>query len=130
MRRAFAVDTEAFVQGVFKSDSNVRYVAIVNNDFRLLVSRQRPGIASLTSEETEHNFMSIMPPIIVDAVEKLQPFLGLMQVLAVRYEQVLLMFHRVGNMVVVISFQSEVTTPFITKANEEFEKLSKQHLAQ
>jgi hypothetical protein len=39
------------------------------------------------------------------------------------------MFHRVGDMVVVISFQPEVETPFVTKASDEFEKLSNQYLA-
>jgi hypothetical protein len=38
----------------------------------VLASKQRKGVDFYTSEEVERNFVSIIPPIIVDAVEELE----------------------------------------------------------
>jgi hypothetical protein len=67
------MDAEKFADEVFKIDVGIRYVEIVDAQYRVLVSMMRTGIGSLTSAKTERDFVSIMPPIIVDAVEKLEP---------------------------------------------------------
>jgi hypothetical protein len=69
-----------------------------------------------------------MPPIIVDAVEKLKPILGEMQGVSVRYEKALLNFYRAGDLVVVISFGPEVLTLFLTKITKEFEEMKTRYL--
>jgi hypothetical protein len=55
-----------------------------------------------------------MPPIIVDAVEKMQPLLGKLDNVTVRYEKVLLVFFRVRNLMIIFSFNPDVSTPFIS----------------
>jgi hypothetical protein len=92
------MNAEAFVQEMFKVDSALRYVGIVDSEYRVLVSRQREGPPSLTSDETTRNFISIVPQIIIDSVEKLSPFLGQVSGITAHYEKVLMMFCRVGDL--------------------------------
>ena len=106
----------------------IRYVAVVDNEYNLLASSQRPGTPSFTTEESDRNFMSIIPPIIVEAVEKLGPFLGVMEAFSVRYKKALLMFHRAGNLIVVLSFGLQVTIPFLSEVTKQFEKLKEEYL--
>ena len=122
------LDLDSFVSELLGIDASIRYVAVVNNEYHLLASKQKQGVPSFTTGETDRNFMSIMPPIIVDAVEKLRPFLGELQGVSVRYEKSLLIFHRAGNLIVVMGFGPEVLTPFLTKIGKEFEKLKKQYM--
>jgi len=122
------MNAEAFVQEMFKVDSNLRYVGVVDSEYRVLVSRQREGIPSLTSDETTRNFVSIVPQIIVESVEKLSPFLGQVGGITAHYEKVLMMFYRVDNLIVVLSFQTQVDTPFYNRITESFSKLSARYL--
>ena len=69
-----------------------------------------------------------MPPIIVDAVEKLQPLLGKLDTVTLRYEKILLVFFRMQGMVVIFSFNPEVSTPFISSLSSEMNTLGATHL--
>ena len=84
----------------------------------------RESVQSVTSEEQERNFIQLMPPIIVDAVEKLQPLLGKLDNVTVRYEKMLLVFFRVQNLTVVLSFNPNVSTPFMSSLSETMRTLS------
>lgn len=81
------MDTDRFIQEMFKAEAKMRYVAIVNTQYEILASKQREGVPSLTSEETSRNFVSIVPQIIIDAVEKLAPFLGSVGGITAHYEK-------------------------------------------
>ena len=88
------MDPERFTEEAFKKDSRIRYVGIIDNQFHIIVSKMRESVQSVTSEEQERNFIQLMPPIIVDSVEKLQPLLGKLDNVTVRYEKMLLVFFR------------------------------------
>jgi hypothetical protein len=60
---------------------------------------------------------------VVDAVEKMQPLLGKFDTVTVRYDKVLLVFFRMGNLVVTLSFDPNVTTPFISSLSESMRAL-------
>ena len=122
------MNVDAFVEEMLRINIAIRYVAVVDNEYNLLVSSQRPGTPSFTTEESDRNFMSIIPPIIVEAVDKLRPFLGAMEAFRVRYKKALLMFHRAGNLIVVLSFGPQVTTPFLSEVTKQFEKLKEEYL--
>lgn len=125
---AFQMDAEAFIHEMFKAESTIRYIAVVDTEYHILASKQREGVPSLTSEETERNFMSIIPQIIVDSVNKLTPFLGDVGGITAHYQNALLIFYRIENLIVIISFQPEQATPFYDKITEAFRKLSAKHL--
>jgi hypothetical protein len=122
------MDTEAFVREMLKTDPTIRYVAVVTNDYHILTSSQREGVPPLSPEETQRNFVSIVPHIIVESVDKLAAFLGKVEGITAHYEKALLVFYRYENMIVVISFQPEVATPFYNQITEAFKKHSAQYL--
>jgi len=81
------LDAKKLAEEVLKKDSRIRYVAIVDRQFNVLVSQMREGVASLTPADSDRNFVQLMPPIILDAVEKLAPLLGSVESVTVRYER-------------------------------------------
>jgi hypothetical protein len=122
------MNLEKFAEEVFRTDNSVRYVGIVDNEFHILLSKMRKGVQSVTTEEQEHNFVQIMPPIIVDAVEKLQPILGKLDNVTVRYEKILLVFFRMKTLVVILSFDPSATRPFISSLSESMRMLESLYL--
>ena len=123
------MDPEKFVEEAFKRDTRIRYVGIIDNQFHIVLSKMREGVQSITTEEQERNFVQLMPPIIVDAVEKLQPLLGKLDNVTVRYQKVLMVFFRIQNFTVVLSFNPDVSTPFISSLSQTIQTISS-HLLQ
>ena len=123
------LDTEAFMREMFEADSSIRYVAIVDLEYRILASKHRAGISRLTPDDVDHHFVSIVPQIILEAVEKLSPFLGQVEGVTAHYKKVLLIFYRFEDLIVCISFEPDRETPFYNKITELFRKLSKLYLA-
>ena len=121
------LDYEEFASEAFVHEPKLRYVGIVDGSFHNLLSRMRGGVQSVTTDEEERNFVQIMPPIIVEAVDKMQPLLGKLDTVTVRYEKVLVFF-RVSELAVVMSFEPNVTTPFISSLSEFMKTLSSKHL--
>ena len=122
------MNPETFVQEMFKVDRSIRYIAIVDNEYHVLVSTQREGVPSFTTDETARNFVSIIPQIIIDSVDKLSRFLGEVSGVTAHYQKALVVFYSLDNLIVIISFQSEVETPFYDRIAEAVKKLSAQNL--
>lgn len=118
------MDLEAFAEEAFKKDSRIRYVGIVDRQYHVLVSKMRPGVASVTPDDTDRNFVQIIPPIIVDAVEKFSPLLGVVESVTVRYEKLFLVFFAKGDYVIVLSFDPNVQRPFMTSLTEWVQSLA------
>lgn len=113
------MDVDKFAQEAFKRDSDIRYVGIVDIEHGLLLSKMREGVQSiLASEEDDRNFVQMMGFIIVRTAEKLQRVLGNLESMTVRYEKVLLVFSRVKNVLVVLSYNPEVTKPFTNASSD------------
>jgi hypothetical protein len=123
------MNLKKFAIEVFRINDRIRYVAIVDDEFHILYSKMREGVKSITTEEQERSFVQLMPPIIVDAVEKLQPLLGKLDNVTVRFEKVLLVFFRMRNLVVTLSFDPTVTTPFISSLSSSMRTLDSLYLA-
>jgi hypothetical protein len=124
----FSMDAEAFVQAMLKTDPSIRFVAVVSDDYRILASKQREGVAPLTSDEVQRNFVSIVPQIIIESIDKLAPFLGKVGGATVHYGKALLVLYRFESLIVLVTFEPEVATPFYNRITEEFKKHSAQYL--
>jgi len=112
------LDVDKFAQEAFSRDSKIRYVGIVDNEHHVLLSKMREGVESVFTSEDRHNYVQIMPLIIVDAAEKLQRVLGNLESVTIRYEKLLFAFFRVKKVIVVLSYNPEVTTPFISASSD------------
>ncbi len=122
------MNVDAFVQETFKLDRSVRYVAVVDSDYHVLASSQREGVPSYVPDEMQRNFVSIVPEIILESVEKMSGLLGEVSGVTAHYEKTLVIFYRFSNLIVVISFQAGVETPFYNRITEGFGKLSAEYL--
>ena len=122
------MDSAVFTEEMFKVDAAIRYIGVATNDYQVLSSVQRVGVPSLTSEETSRNFISIAPEIICEAVEKLSPFLGKVEGVTAHYEKALVVLYRIENLIVVISLQPGVETPFFNKLTAAFKEISARYL--
>jgi len=89
-------------------------VGIVDRQFHVLISKMRPGVASITTDDSDSNFIQLMPPIIIDAVEKMSPMLGVVESVTVRYEKLFFVFFAKGNYVIVLSFNPDIQRPFMS----------------
>jgi hypothetical protein len=118
-----------FAEELLKRDSRVRYIGIVDRQYNVLVSQMREGVTSVTPAGTDRRIIQLMPPLLLDAVEKLwAQVLGAVELVTVRYEKMLLVFFSKGNCVVVLSFNPDVTTPFMSALTDFIQSLSSQYL--
>jgi hypothetical protein len=124
------LDVEKFAQEAFRRDAKLRYVGIVDNQFHILLSKMREGVPSVTPAEDDRNFIQLMPPILVEAAEKLQRILGDLESVTMRYEKVLLVFFRVRNLVVILSYDPKVTTPFVSAVSDLIRLLGATYLGE
>jgi len=122
------MDIPKFAEEVFAKDQRVRYVGVIDNEYHVLISKMREGISSVTTDEQERNFVQIIPPIIVDAVEKMQPMLGKLDNVTLRYEKVLIVFFHLHGLVVILTFNADVTSPFISSLSDTITKLGSKYL--
>ena len=122
------MDVDRFVQEMFKTEPTIRYVAVIEN-FRTVGFKQREGLTLNTPTEIVRNYVSIMPPIMIDSVAKLSTYLGEVEFVSVRYAKVLHVYFRRANFVVVASFDPGISESFSAKITEAFNRLSRQYLS-
>ncbi len=123
-----SLDVEKFADEVFKSDSRIRYVAIVDNQLHVLVSRMRDGVQSLTSDDADRYYMQVGPNILIDVAEKLSPALGQVESVTIRYEKLFMVFFRLENFTIVLSFQPTIVRPFMSALSESMQALASRYL--
>lgn len=68
--------------------------------------------------DTERNFVSIVPRILVEGAQKLEQQCGSMRGLQIQYKRIILTIHSVGEYTVVLSFEPSVETPFLSRINQ------------
>lgn len=124
------MDVEKFANEAFRRDDKLRYVGIVDNQFHVLLSTMREAVDSVSSAEDDRRFIQIMPPILVDAAEKLQIILGALESVTIRYEKVLLVFFRVKKLIVILSYDPKVTTPFVSAVSDLIRILGSTYLGE
>jgi len=124
------LDVEKFAKEAFRRDDKLRYVGIVDNQFHVLLSKMREAVDSVSSAEDDRRFIQIMPPILVDAAEKLQIILGALESVTIRYEKVLLVFFRVKKLIVILSYDPKVTTPFVSAVSDLIRMLGTTYLGE
>ena len=107
------MDAEAFVQAMLKADSSIRYVAVVSDDDRILASKQREGVPPLVSDEVQSNYVSIIPKIIIESVDKLAPFLGEVGGATVHYDKALRALYRFESLIVPCNFRIRSGNPIL-----------------
>lgn len=57
---------------LFALDARVRYVAVLDRNHKLVESRMRSSVHSLTPEEYDRKFMGSVPPLVLDIFPSLR----------------------------------------------------------
>jgi hypothetical protein len=68
-----AMDFDKIAEKVFKIDPNLRFISVVDRDDQILLARMREGISAVNVAQRDEDLASIYPPLIMRAVERLQP---------------------------------------------------------
>lgn len=117
------MDINQITNSIFELDNRIRYVAILNHNYILRASRMRAGLTSLTPRQTDREFMSLSPTIMIGAAERLQPYCGPIRRLTVRYEKVVLVFYRTTAHLIVLSLEPQADSALIDKIGDAVKKL-------
>ena len=59
----------------------------------------------------------------LDGAQKLEPFLGPMQIVSTKYKNALVVFYKAGEYLVLLSFDQSVETPFHTKLANDLARI-------
>jgi len=119
-----SMDWNEFAEYVLATDPLIRYVGVVDNQYRLILSKNRAGVVPFISDETDRRFMPIAPPLILEAVEKLESFVGNLQGVVARYEKLVFAFFRFDGNSIILTAETQIETPLIAKVSRALKELS------
>jgi hypothetical protein len=106
------LDYAKFIERLFEREPRLIYVGVANSMYKVVASEIRNDATTYLTHQALQNFVQITPIIIVDALERLQPLLGKISSILVRYEKRVLLFSRFEENVIVLGFEPSVPTPF------------------
>ena len=101
-----------FIERLFVREPRLVYVGVANSMYKVVASEVRKDATTYLTPQAFQNFVQITPIIIVDALERLQPLLGKISSILIRYEKRVLLFNRFEENVIVLGFEPSVPTPF------------------
>ena len=117
------MDWNDFAEFVLATDPLIRYVGVVDNQYRLILSKNRPGVIPFVSDETDKRYMPIAPPLILEAVEKLVGFVGNLHGVVARYDKLVFAFFRYDDHTIILTAETNTETPLITKIARALKEL-------
>jgi len=107
-----SLDFEVFTQNLIEDEARIIYVGIVDSQFKLKYSNVREGGELYADFNVIRNLLTFAPRLVIGELEKLEPALGKINAVLVRFEKRVLVFSRLDDYVVVVGFHTEVPTPF------------------
>jgi hypothetical protein len=118
------LDFDKFIERLLMHEPRLVYVGVANNQYKLVASKIRKDATTYLTHQALQNFVQITPIIIVDALERLQPLLGGISSILVRYEKRVLLFSRFEENVIVLGFEPSVPTPFPIEISKLIKKVA------
>ncbi len=108
------------VDDLFALDPRVRYVAVLDRNHKLVESRMRSSVHSLTPETYDRKFMGSVPPMILDTLSQLEDQCGPLGHISIQYERVDLIFVPYNNQILALSLEPGPLEPVLRKLKEKF----------
>ena len=84
----------------------------MDSQYRLKYSNVREGGEVYGNFNVIRNLLTFAPRLVIAELEKLEPALGRINAVLVRFEKQVLVFSRLDHHVIVVGFHTEVPTPF------------------
>ena len=111
-REQSSLDFEEFAQNLASAEGRIIYVGIVDSQYKLRYSNFRQGGEVYADFHIVRNLLTFAPRLVVGELEKLEPTLGKIDSVLVRFKKRVLVFSRLDDHIVVVGFDTEVPTPF------------------
>jgi hypothetical protein len=89
---------------IFVVNPNIRFIGVVDLNDNVLLSRMRAGTLLVNPGQTDEEMVSVYPPLIIRAIERLEPILEEAHGVVVRYRKAHLAFYRALDLLIVVSF--------------------------
>ncbi len=105
---------------LFALDPRVRYVAVLDRNHKLVESRMRSSVHSLTPETYDRKFMASVPPIVFDTLSQLEEQCGPLSHLTIQYEKVDFVFFRLNSQILAFSLEPGPLEPILRKLRDNF----------
>lgn len=106
------------VDELFALDSRIRYVALLDRNSKLLESRMRSNVMSLTPDTYDRKFMASVPPMIIDTLSQLENQCGPLTHISIQYQKVDLVIFPHQSQVVAISLEPGPLEPILRKLRD------------
>ena len=103
---------ELFAKALAEDEARIVYVGIVDSKYELKYSVFREGGEVYADFNVIRNLLTFAPRLVIAELEKLEPTLGKISAVLVRFEKRVLVFSRLDDHVVIVGFHTEVPTPF------------------
>ena len=105
-------DFDGFAKSLALTESRIVYVGIVDSSCKLKYCNFREDAKLHLDDEVIRNLMAITSSMVVAPLEKLEPILGRMSTVLVRFENRVLIFIRLKNYSIIVGLDPGVPTPF------------------
>ncbi len=96
-------------------DNRIRFVAHLDEKGALVEMKMRPGVNSLTAENTDERLFGFIEPCIMGICNDLEKDFGKIKTVRLKFNKVSVIFLRIPNAFVGISMEPGSTTPVVEK---------------
>lgn len=92
---------------IFALNGKIRWVGLATDQGEVLFSRMRPGVKSLSPEDTDNSFMQLGPMLLSGVSERLVPWAGPLEAVVSRYRKVVMIARKLGKMYLAFTINSD-----------------------
>jgi hypothetical protein len=92
---------------VFALNPKIRWAGLATDQGEVLFSTMRPGIKSVSPEETDSAFMQLGPMLLSGVSERFVPFAGPLEAVVSRYQKVMIIAKKLEGRYLALSIDSE-----------------------
>jgi hypothetical protein len=107
---------------IFQLHPKIRWVGMSTDQGEVLFIRMRPGIESLSPEDTDLSFVQLGPMILQGVCERLVPWAGPLETVVSSYAKVVLIVTKLGKWYLALTINKE-DRPFIREIVQSLQTL-------
>ncbi len=92
---------------IFALNPKIRWAGLATDQGEVLFATMRPGITSLSPEDTDRTFMQLGPMLLSGVCERLAPWAGPLEAVVSRYRKVVMIVRKLDKLYLALTINSE-----------------------
>ncbi len=92
---------------IFALNPKIRWAGLATDQGEVLFTLMRPGLESLSPEETDRSFMQLGPMLLSGVCERLAPWAGPLEVVVSRYKKVTMIVRKLDKLFLAMTINSD-----------------------